>query len=556
MKTILSTIFTLSFLILSMAVLGNVENDNKTGDQTEATSLQIVSSPELFDLTSTWVSNFETQHPALNIRISELTDESAFSAETLYLVSRDEQIPAQKEAAWEMVIGHDVVVSIVNTNNPVLEALIKKGVTAEDFAQLLAENPNWSLVVEGAPSNPAKAFVVNDQQVSDKFALYTQTEIQAAKVSSAAELISAVQQDVNAIGFCKLIDVINPETNAFAEQITLLPIDKNRNGRMDQFEQIYSSPEELTRGVWIGKYPKELSGNIYALAASEPTNQVAVDFLTWATSDGQELLAGSGYCQLLTREKTANMNILIKPEPQSGNGSSAPFLSIGWMLAIGTALVLLLVGLLVRSKRKEQLGINSDDIEMTPALNENSIEAPAGLFYDKTHTWAFMERDGLVKIGIDDFMQHLTGSLTQLKMKNTGEKIRKGEKIVTIIRDGKQLDIYSPVSGIIRQQNQSLLSTPQQVNSSPYVDGWVYQIEPQNWAREARLLFMADTYKEWLEDEFARLRDFLATSANSNTVVFEHIVLQDGGELTDNVLADLGPEVWEDFQTHFIDNSK
>jgi hypothetical protein len=33
-------------------------------------------------------------------------------------------------------------------------------------------------------------------------------------------------------------------------------------------------------------------------------------------------------------------------------------------------------------------------------------------------------------------------------------------------------------------------------------------------------------------------------------------MLQDGGELSDNVLAELEPKVWEDFQTNFIDTSK
>jgi hypothetical protein len=31
-------------------------------------------------------------------------------------------------------------------------------------------------------------------------------------------------------------------------------------------------------------------------------------------------------------------------------------------------------------------------------------------------------------------------------------------------------------------------------------------------------------------------------------------MLQEGGELRDGILADLGPEVWEDFQTNFIDS--
>jgi len=167
-----------------------------------------------------------------------------------------------------------------------------------------------------------------------------------------------------------------------------------------------------------------------------------------------------------------------------------------------------------------------------------------------------MEQDGMVKIGIDDFIKHVTGPITQLKMKSPGEKVRKGEKILTVIRDGKQLILHSPISGFIRKQNESLLESPAKINVTQFTDAWVYQIEPANWLREVNFMFMFDKYREWLEDEFARLKDFLAASANSNTVVYQHVVLQDGGELKDNVLSDLGPEVWEDFQTRFIDTSK
>jgi hypothetical protein len=37
---------------------------------------------------------------------------------------------------------------------------------------------------------------------------------------------------------------------------------------------------------------------------------------------------------------------------------------------------------------------------------------------------------------------------------------------------------------------------------------------------------------------------------------YAFITLQDGGEINDNVLENLPPEVWEDFQTNFIDTSK
>src|SRR5690606_6995037 len=105
------------------------------------------------------------------------------------------------------------------------------------------------------------------------------------------------------------------------------------------------------------------------------------------------------------------------------------------------------------------------------------VKAPGGLYYDKTHTWAFMEQDGLVKVGVNDFLQHVTGTLSQVKMKSPGEKVRKGEYIMTIIRDGKQLDICSPVTGTIKTQNEMLIESPSDINTDPYLTGWIYKIE-------------------------------------------------------------------------------
>jgi glycine cleavage system H lipoate-binding protein len=167
-----------------------------------------------------------------------------------------------------------------------------------------------------------------------------------------------------------------------------------------------------------------------------------------------------------------------------------------------------------------------------------------------------MEKDGTVKVGVDDFLQHITGQLTRIKMKSPGEKIRRGEKILTINRNGKQLEISSPVTGTIKEQNDALNAYSSIVNSAPYTDGWVYSIEPTNWLREIQLMFMAEKYREWLKNEFSRLKDFFATSLRSNDPVYAHIVLQDGGEIADNTLAELGPEVWEEFQNKFINSSK
>jgi len=329
------------------------------------------------------------------------------------------------------------------------------------------------MVINGASNTPVKIFIADNQNVITKIAGFTKTDKAAmgiTKVASPAELISLVQQNVNAIGFCNLTDVLNQGKDGFASQISIAPVDKNKNGRMDSFEKIYDNPTALTRGAWIGKYPRALCGDIYALATEKPTNQAALDFMAYVTENGQELVKNSGYSILSSGQKAANMLVLTNPVPPSDPGKNAPAMSTGLIILIGCAAIAVLLILLFAFNRNRSNLIESEDIEITPALNENSIAAPRGLYYDKTHTWAFMEQDGFVKIGIDDFLKHVTGSLTGLKMKSPGEKVRKGEKILTVIRDGKQLNLYSPVSGYIRKQNESLLTTPSKINIAPYTE--------------------------------------------------------------------------------------
>jgi glycine cleavage system H lipoate-binding protein len=369
-------------------------------------------------------------------------------------------------------------------------------------------------------------------------------------------MISALTNDVYAIGFCNLTGIVDLKTNEIMENIKIIPIDKNMNGRVDSFENIYENLSSITRGVWIGKYPDDLSKNVYAISENRPSDENTLAFLTWLTTDGQHFLNSNGFCDLANIEKQSNLLALTNPEIMVVQPDKTETAGM-WVIILISFLTLgFVVTALVLARRNKKSQGTDEIIKINSILDENSILAPKGLFFDRTHTWAFMEQNGTVKIGIDDFLQHITGTLTRIKMKAPGEKIRRGEKIFTINHEGKQLDIFSPVTGTIKEQNQLLTADSSRINTSPYSEGWVYSIEPLNWLREIQLMFMADKYKEWLKDELTRLKDFFAASVRSNNTLYAQVVLQDGGELTDNVLADLGPEVWEEFQRNFINTSK
>ncbi len=555
-KRIMKTLKSL-LLICVFLFAGHVSFSYATGtggNQTTGTETgNVTTIPGLQEFVRSMASGYNS---ATGKDISVITTGEISNQKGVLILPKDQLVQFQGDLQWKILIGHEIIVPVINAGHPLFKELTEKGMTAGAFEQILSVN-KWPDGLNGSASVPVKLYIPDNEPILSKVAQFSGVKtMEGFRLASSKDVFTAVQNDVNAIGFCRLADIVTDGENLFAERIKIIPVDKNQNGKLDGFEDFYSTPAEFTRGVWIGKYSRKLCSDVYAASLTIPENEETLSFLEWMLNDGQQQVASLGFVNLLTREKTAGMLTLRQPGSEPQSAQPMPFLSKGWMVIIVMGLFLVLFFIAAITRRKKQAQVDSDDITIAPAMNVNLIKAPAGLLYDKTHTWVFMEKDGMVRIGINDFLQHITGSLSQIKMKSPGEQIRKGEKMVSVVRGGKHLDLYSPVTGVIRKQNESVLSNPLKVNSEPYDNGWLYQVEPLNWARETRFMIMADKFREWLDDEFTRLKDFMATSASSNRVVYDHIVLQDGGELTDNVLADMAPEVWEDFQNQFIDVSK
>jgi len=560
MKTMSILIVGLSLLMSGSTAYCNEKPGNQDKDHSSNSSLTVLnvqSTPELSGIASLWANEFSRMNPGMKIQFGAISKNETGSC--ICIVSGP--VPQTDQSKWRMVVGHEALVPFINQKNPLLSQLMQQGISSEKTAQIFTgeANLNWGIVTGGGQRIPLHVYLTDDPSTRTQLANFTHIKASAIKgirVSSQAEMISAIQQDPYAVGFSNLPAALQNGSFQLRGNICMLPIDKNMNGRIDKFENIYENPQAFLRGIWVGKYPASLSNTIYAVSASKPAEKNAIAFLNWVMADGQQYLKSSGYAELAGIEIQTNLAALGNEDvtlAQSTQNAGSRL----WILLISCFVIAgILATAFAKYVKKLRSMPLSKQISITPMLNENSIDSPKGLYYDKSHTWAFMEKDGNVKIGIDDFLQHVTGNLTRIKMKETGEKVRKGEAVMNIIHDGKQLTLYSPVSGTILERNQSVISDSSLLNSSPYSEGWVYLIEPINWAREIQFLFMAEKYKEWLRGEFIRLKDFFAASVMANTSVYAQVILQDGGEITDNILADLGPEIWEDFQEGFINTSR
>lgn len=225
------------------------------------------------------------------------------------------------------------------------------------------------------------------------------------------------------------------------------------------------------------------------------------------------------------------------------------------VLTVFIAFVILFLGIdaFVQYKRRRKIATQQEEYKSGNLYGKKPEAVPAGVYFDRSHTWAVLCSNGSARIGINDFFTHITGKLTGIKMKNPGEEIKKNEEFLSVVQNGKQLSLKAPVSGVIISVNNALVENALIINTSPYTEGWIYEIEPAKWEREVQFMFKAEKLGEWLRQEVLRLREFFELLQKKNESGYARIVLQDGGDLREGILTDFKSEIWEDFQTHFID---
>lgn len=113
--------------------------------------------------------------------------------------------------------------------------------------------------------------------------------------------------------------------------------------------------------------------------------------------------------------------------------------------------------------------------------------------YADSHEWALLEDDGTVRVGISDHAQESLGDLVFVELPEVGQNVGKGDECCVVESVKAASDIYSPVSGEIIAVNESLADEPEFINESPYVDGWIFTVQPVD-ASELEELLEADAY--------------------------------------------------------------
>lgn len=172
---------------------------------------------------------------------------------------------------------------------------------------------------------------------------------------------------------------------------------------------------------------------------------------------------------------------------------------------------------------------------MQPSLVAG-FKVPENLKYHPGHTWALSESPNLVRIGIDDFASKLIGKVESVQLPQRGQWIRQGQKVWSFIRDGKKVDMVSPIEGSVADVNESLASDPMLANKDPYGDGWMVTVQSPDAKTNFRNLMSGALARWWTEESSSRLMKKMPSTMGALALA------QDGG----TAATDLGSALPED----------
>lgn len=171
------------------------------------------------------------------------------------------------------------------------------------------------------------------------------------------------------------------------------------------------------------------------------------------------------------------------------------------------------------------------------------FHVPEGVHLHPGHTWARMESDGAVTVGLDDFAHKLVGKVASVALPEPGVEVVQGEPAVRLAADSKTVGLLSPVDGTVVAVNRSAADEPGRLEDA-YGRGWLFRVRAPRFATNVRQLFSGAAAREWMERASQALAARLSPQLGH--------VLQDGGTPVNGIARELDPEHWDEIARKFF----
>ncbi len=104
-------------------------------------------------------------------------------------------------------------------------------------------------------------------------------------------------------------------------------------------------------------------------------------------------------------------------------------------------------------------------------------DTPDDRIYSEQHIWLLLETDNLAKIGITEFAQTELDDIVYVELPEVENEYQVDQACAVVESVKTASDIHAPVNCKVVEINEDLADSPETINTSPYIDGWLCKIE-------------------------------------------------------------------------------
>jgi len=177
--------------------------------------------------------------------------------------------------------------------------------------------------------------------------------------------------------------------------------------------------------------------------------------------------------------------------------------------------------------------------------NVKGLEIPGNYAFHPGHTWLSDEGHQNARVGMDAFAANLVGEIDSIDFAELNRWVRQGQKLCTITRSDRKVELLSPVEGVLVSVNPEVKKSPALVIDDPYKSGWLCAIKAPELSINTKNLLRGPLVPAWMQNSIARISEMM--QAQSPTAL-----AQDGGLPIKGLLFRVSPEIQQQLTKEFF----
>ena len=96
--------------------------------------------------------------------------------------------------------------------------------------------------------------------------------------------------------------------------------------------------------------------------------------------------------------------------------------------------------------------------------------------FSKEHEWLKVEGD-VATVGITKHATEMLGDIVFVELPEVGSSVEKDGNAGVVESTKAASDVYTPISGEVVENNQSIVDDPAKINSDPENDAWFFKLK-------------------------------------------------------------------------------